>query len=476
MSPSRLGSYIMGWSFLCMLVFTLAWCGEEMIKRDIRQHEGGYMTLLGRSVYVPPGAGRNKVTPVLGLTVLAFLIGLGLKLSEPAPSAGRFRIPLPSPPSKDKIKSTFKGGAISIFLLWFLWSCGMDWYEHDIRAWKYNYCRNVSNASLGKSSCVPARVDLRTMSQKEIANYCFYNSGQCIPTDGYNTGNGKPRPAGFFPGTILVKPSPSDAFEDLSIFLGGTFTYLMAIGLLIAVSIITYQLMLFAAYYLKKSFIPLDLVLAWSGAIGSIILILVLGKHLPVWTLLFPLIPFAYGVLIYAGAFSRKPGAVPLAASDLSPQGFYPQETIQGEQKSQPYNDLEMADQEFPIPPPDSEEAVMTNLDRGQSQNSYLKDLRKELEEILKHDDRGLLAKRIDALRHSMDSNVFEQKIASWLRKYKAGLEVLETVNKAERAKMEHDFMPLERQKKEAELKADIEHHKARESEAKMRQRMAGEE
>lgn len=105
-----------------------------------------------------------------------------------------------------------------------------------------------------------------------------------------------------------------------------------------------------------------------------------------------------------------------------------------------------------------------------------LADLYAELGEILKRDDRNLLLQRLAGLKRSMDATTYEKNIAAWLRKFKAAAQIMEAMNKADRLKMDHDFMSLEKQKKEAEFKADIEHHKAREAEAKMRQRMAKEE
>jgi hypothetical protein len=109
-------------------------------------------------------------------------------------------------------------------------------------------------------------------------------------------------------------------------------------------------------------------------------------------------------------------------------------------------------------------------------QGSPLEALYKELGEIMMVNNSSLLEQRLTALRRSMDATTYEKNVGAWLRKFKAGIEVMETMNKAERLNMDHEFMPLEREKKEAELKADIEHHKAREAEARMRQRMAHEE
>lgn len=126
-------------------------------------------------------------------------------------------------------------------------------------------------------------------------------------------------------------------------------------------------------------------------------------------------------------------------------------------------------------PAPESEPPSTGKLERV-PQNSPLPGLLQELEEIMARDDRPLLFQRLTAIRRSMDANTYEKNVASWLRKFNAGVEVLEAMNKAQRAQTEHEQMPLERQKREAELKADIEHHRAREAEAKMRQRMAQEE
>lgn len=192
---------------------------------------------------------------------------------------------------------------------------------------------------------------------------------------------------------------------------------------------------------------------------------------IPGWSVFVPLAIPAVRILYHFIAFESERSADTMqdqpAADDIPPPG-----DAAAASHETPPHDTPTDGDAFPPPPRDLGGPPGTTTLPG----SPLADLYKELGDIVASGDRSLLTQRLAALKRSMDATTFEKNIGAWLRKFNATVEVVESMNRAERTRMDHDFMPLERQKREAELMADIEHHKAREAEARMRQRMAHEE
>lgn len=350
-----------------------------------------------------------------------------------------------SMPNRTDIESTLKIVCILFLVFLYFHSCSVGQFRNEVRASAADYC--YANHPPWCPTVAQKLVDIGL------------NSGILIH---YVVDPYYPRLDSYplFVGWAELFPPGS-----LGIFLFTLLTNLFAVALLIVTSILAYHLVLLATHTLKGVIIPLDRFLAWSAALASVLLLLVIGNHLPIWTLLFPGAPLAYGFRVYLGALLRSPTTTQSAQGDplVISQEFYGRTTDQ-EESINPDNQS------------DDQEVIMENPKGLQRKNNYLAVLYQELEEIMRRDDRSLIEQRVDAIVQSIDARTYEIKLGSWTRKHQAAIVAVENINKAERVKNEHDLMPLERQEREARLKADIEHHKAREAEAKMRQRMANEE